>query len=271
MTESLITISLVGFLAGFVFSMPVAGPISILITSNALKGKFRYCYRAAIGSAFADFTYVFIAVLGLTGFYSYYKPAIPYILMAGSLFLLFLGYKIFNTRLKIEDISDDGLKNDKFRNKGGFTAGLMINFLNPTLFIGWLTSSFITISLVASLGFNIGGMDKVVSQNVKQIQEINDISDSSLTNTYLTDVSGEYKAEKSKPLDNYSFLLSGFYAFFLSIGSILWFYILSLILVKNRHRMNIKYLNKLINVLGLVLCGFGIYLAGRGIDLVFFR
>ncbi|MDO9512365.1 MAG: LysE family transporter [Bacteroidales bacterium] len=272
MTESLITISLVGFLAGFVFSMPVAGPISILITSNALKGKFRYCVRAAVGSAFADFTYVYIAVLGLTGFYSYYRPAIPYILMVGSIFLLFLGYKIFKTKLKIEDIRDEKINHDKYKNKGGFTSGLMLNFLNPTLFLGWLTSSFITISLVASLGFNMGGMDKVVSNNVKQINQINRTSDSSLSiATHQFDFLNNDLHAKKDTVKGYAFILSGFYAFFLSLGSVFWFYLLTKLLIKNRHRLNVNYLNKVISALGLVLCGFGIYLAGRGIDLVFFH
>ncbi|HAW59184.1 MAG TPA: hypothetical protein DCX03_09290, partial [Bacteroidales bacterium] len=69
MVSNFVTISIVGLLAGFVFSVPVAGPISILITSNALKGKFWYSLKAAIGASFADFFYVFISMLGLTHFY----------------------------------------------------------------------------------------------------------------------------------------------------------------------------------------------------------
>jgi threonine/homoserine/homoserine lactone efflux protein len=66
MIESIITISITGLLAGFIFSMPIAGPISILITSNALKGRLRYCKLVSLGASFADFTYVFIAVFGLS-------------------------------------------------------------------------------------------------------------------------------------------------------------------------------------------------------------
>ena len=101
MIESLITISLVGLLAGFILSMPIAGPISILITSNALKGRTRYCYLATIGASFADFFYVFIAVFGLTKLYTLYKPFIPYVLSVGALFLIFMGYKIFKTKIDI--------------------------------------------------------------------------------------------------------------------------------------------------------------------------
>ena len=91
-------------MAGVVFSMPISGPISILITSNALKGRLRYCNLATIGASFADFVYVFGAVFGLTNFYSLYKPVIPYVLLVGTLFFLFLGYKISKTNVDLEHI-----------------------------------------------------------------------------------------------------------------------------------------------------------------------
>jgi threonine/homoserine/homoserine lactone efflux protein len=106
MIESIITISIVGFLTGFIFSMPIAGPVSIMITSNALKGRQRYCNLFNIGASFADFIYVFIAVFGLTKLYTFYKPIIPYIFSFGALLLFFLGYRIFRTRIDIEHLED---------------------------------------------------------------------------------------------------------------------------------------------------------------------
>ena len=101
MTESLITISLVGLLAGFILSMPIAGPISILITSNALNNRKKYCILATIGASFADFFYVFIAVFGLTKLFTYYKPFIPYLLSAGAIFLLYIGLKFSEPKLTL--------------------------------------------------------------------------------------------------------------------------------------------------------------------------
>ena len=147
MSESLLTMSIVGFIVGFIFSMPIAGPISILITSKALKGEMKYCTLATIGASFADFIYVFIAVFGLTKLYSLYKPIIPYILLVGAVFLLYVGYKIIKTKLDLNQIDEKShlpLKMKKER--GGFWTGFMLNFLNPTLFFGWLTSSFFIIS-----------------------------------------------------------------------------------------------------------------------------
>ena len=94
MIESLFTVSIAGLVAGFIFSMPIAGPISILITSNAFHGRAKYCYQVTAGAAIADFIYVFVALFGLTKLYVLYKPAIPYVLIAGSFSLLYMGYKI---------------------------------------------------------------------------------------------------------------------------------------------------------------------------------
>jgi threonine/homoserine/homoserine lactone efflux protein len=271
MTESLITISVVGFIAGFIFSMPVAGPISILITSNALKGKSKYCYLAAVGSSFADFTYVFLAVLGLTEFYKYYQPVIPYILLVGSVFLFYVGYKIAKTNLKLESISNADQLNEKIKAKGGFWTGFLINFLNPTLFIGWLTSSFISISLVASLGFNMGGLDSSVTRNVNEINKINNEIDSSLVISTTLPVVSKAAVKVASPGKHYPIIVSSFYAFFLALGSILWFVMFTRFILKNRYRLNINLINKVINILGIILIFFSIYLAGRGIHIGFLR
>ena len=81
MTESFIIILLLGLFAGFFFSVPIAGPISILITSNALKNKFKHCLRIALGGAIVEVIYVFVALYGLTSLYSYYQKGIPIILI----------------------------------------------------------------------------------------------------------------------------------------------------------------------------------------------
>jgi len=176
MIESVITISIVGFLAGFIFAMPIAGPISILITSNALKGNIRFCYLVGLGASLVDFGFIFISVYGLTSLYSLYSPAIPYIFAAGAVFLLYQGYKIFITRIGIGNLEDIQNMEDRSyliqkiekREKGGFYTGFMVNLLNPTFFIGAITSSFFVISLTAALGFQTGGLATRMNQQMKE-------------------------------------------------------------------------------------------------------
>jgi threonine/homoserine/homoserine lactone efflux protein len=268
MIESIITISVAGILAGFIFSMPIAGPISILITSNALKGRLRYCLLVSVGSFIADFTYVFIAVFGLTKLYSFYKPAIPYIFAVGSLFFFYLGYRIIRTKLDLENLEDRSHLTEKIqkKGKGAFFTGFMINFLNPTLFIGMLTSSFFVISLIASLGLNTGGLAGKMDQNVKEISNIEgrkiEIS-KGLTGEkfdYFQKLkSKDHQQDKTIYPVYFHLLISICYAFCISLGSIIWLYLLSFMIVKFRHRINVIVISVFIKSLGIVLCLFGLF------------
>ena len=99
MLETFVTLSLVGFIVGFIFSVPVAGPISILVTSRALRGERHYATIAAIGAAIVDFLYCFIAVYGIKKLMGTYSSLMPYILLVGAGFVLFLGIKIYRTKV----------------------------------------------------------------------------------------------------------------------------------------------------------------------------
>ena len=98
MLESLITVILVGFSAGFIFSMPIAGPISIIITSNALKGNLKFCIRTALGASVIEFIYVLVAVLGLSALVTVYSDLIPYLLLVGSIFIFIVGIRIIKSK-----------------------------------------------------------------------------------------------------------------------------------------------------------------------------
>jgi hypothetical protein len=50
-----------------------------------------------------------------------------------------------------------------------------------------------------------------------------------------------------------------------------WFILFARFIIKHRHRLNIAFINKVIQILGFVLIGFAIYLAGRGIHIGFIR
>jgi threonine/homoserine/homoserine lactone efflux protein len=279
MTESIITISVAGLLAGIIFSMPIAGPISILITTNALKGRMPYCNRVNLGASFGTFTYVFFAVYGLTKLYPYYKPAVPYLFCFCCLFLLFLGLKIFRTKLDIEHIEDKSHITEKVKKigKGGFYTGCMINFLNPTLFIGWLTSTFLVISFVSSLGFNTGGLDIYVNESVKEISNLNSSATDDLKELSAGNNETDSNIEKNNTSkDNFKrfpkhfhLFISLLYAIFITAGSLAWFYFLVYIIGRFRKNINIKFLTLFVKGLGIVLCFFGIYFGYLASEMLF--
>jgi len=268
MTWSLLTISVIGFIAGFLFSMPIAGPISILVTSNALKGRLRYCNLMALGASLADFIYVFIAVYGITKLLTHYKGIIPYILGAGAFFVFFVGLKIIRTKFDIEHIDDDKLLSGKDgqKEKGAFYTGFMINFLNPTLFFGWLISSFIILSFASSLGFNTGGLNTMVYEDFNQIEKMEgNIMEKPKIPLYLqfdtlNILKNENLSQKPSKLPSNSHLYTSFfYAASLAAGSIIWFQLLTLILIKFRKKININVLNWIVRSLGIILCIFAVF------------
>jgi threonine/homoserine/homoserine lactone efflux protein len=276
MLESTITLSITGLLAGFIFSMPIAGPISLLITSNALKGRLRYCLLANIGASIADFIYIFIAVFGMARLYSLYKPAMPYLFAAGSVLFIFLGIKIIKSKLDLRNLGESNLIPEKIRNKerGAFYTGFMINFFNPTLFIGGLTSSFLMISFVASLGFHTGGLEVKMHQNAKEISSIN--LPEAGTSQDMKDIvrkfrkSGNAFNQEAEPAYSAGFHLaiSICYAFFLSLGSIMWYLMLTWLIVRFRQRMNVRLISLLINSLGVILCLLGAYFGYLALQLI---
>jgi threonine/homoserine/homoserine lactone efflux protein len=276
MVESIITISIVGFLTGFIFSMPIAGPVSIMITSNALKGRQRYCNLFNVGASFADFIYVFIAVFGLTKLYTFYKPIIPYIFSFGALLLFFLGYKIFRTKIDIEHLEDKIHISEKIQKKerGAFYTGFMINFLNPTLFIGWLTSSLLVISFIAALGFHTGGLAIKVDQNAKEIGNIEGKKIESRPDVALKKLD-EFQVLKIKDRQidqtifssRFHLVISICYALFIALGSIVWFYLLTFIIVRFRKRINIRIISAFVKSLGIFLCLTGCYFGYQAIKM----
>lgn len=278
MVESIVTMSIAGILAGFLFSMPVAGPVSILITSNALKGRLRYCNLVNLGASAADFIYVFIAVFGLTKLYGYYKPAIPYILPFGSALLLFLGYKIFRTKIDIEHLEDKSHLSEaiKKREKGAFYTGFMINILNPTIFIGWFTSSFLIVSFISSLGLHTGGLASNIDKNVAIISQIEgkklEIHENKvfkkLDNMQVRSEENQAKEQTAFP-PKFHLVISICYALSISLGSIIWFYLLAYLIVRYRKRINIKIISLTVKGMGLTLCIIGLYFGYLAVKMIF--
>ncbi|MGB7567633.1 MAG: LysE family transporter [Chitinivibrionales bacterium] len=276
MVESIVTISAVGLVVGIIFSMPIAGPVSILITSHGLRGQLRYCFTAALGASIIDFTVCFIAVHGFTRLIGIFAEGIPYILFCGSIFLFIVGWKIVKARFDFEhmDIKQTGLKRIlKKQEKSGFWTGLLLNASNPSLFIGWLTSSFIVISFVASLGLNVGGLDQMLGNNVGAINNMAKdratskemIHSIKTPKAFITPAKSLTKTnvDLERPSPVFGLLFSLAYAFCVAVGTIIWFVPFSYFLVRHRTKLRVDLISKMIHGLGIFLCGFALYLMVR--------
>ncbi len=272
--ESLITLSVIGFAAGFFFSVPVAGPVSIIITSHALKGDRHFALFTASGAALVDILYCFIAVFGFTQLFAWYQPYIPYALLIGAFFLFYIGFRVRRTNLDLDHFDEQNkvaLPARRFQRRGKFFTGLTINFLNPSLFFGWLTSSFFILSLAASLGLNVGGLDNVLSNNV---ESINDQSNQIMLNggdsssLMVQPAAPEHKKPQRLP-GKYQLLNSASYAMAVGVGSVVWFYLFSGFLIRHRKKLKIQIINKIIHGLGYALWVISVYLFYEAWKLLF--
>lgn len=253
-----------GFVAGFILSIPVAGPINILITSNALMGKLRYCLRVAIGSSVVEFFYVLIIVFGIVSLYEVYKPVVPYILIVGSVVLIIVGIRVMRTKFDITHVNLKEIVRDKIANKGGFITGILINLTNPSLFLGWLSSTFIIFSLASSLNLNTGGLDIIVKENLDTIKKLNSNhgSESKINPDIMERFNNNHNDNSLNP-----FVLSFIYAGSLSLGSLVWLNFYSRFVVKFRNKLKISLISWIIRILGLGLILIGAYLAFNSIKM----
>lgn len=270
MFESILTISITAFIAGIIFAMPIAGPVSIVIASNALNGRKQYSYQVAKGATVSDFLYIFIAIYGITKLYTWYKPLIPYLLLLGALFLMLIAVKILKTPVNLMQYEEPRQISGKVidKERGGFYTGFMINILNPTLFITVLISSFFVISLIASFGFSTGGLEQTLNNNVQEIGTIEGPDfDEKLESEVFNNLNGnrQPEAENVEYSRNFQILISVCYAFFIAVGGLVWFYFLTWILSKYRRLMNVKLLSSLIKLFGFCLVVLSFYFGYLGV------
>ncbi|GBD91294.1 leucine export protein LeuE [bacterium BMS3Abin04] len=271
MLESIITLAVVGFLAGVIFSIPVAGPVSIIIISKALEGKLRFCERTALGASIVEFFYVFIVVYGIAALISFYAPIIPYLLLIGALFVVYSSINIMRRKLDFKQFGSNKIVTDKMENSGGMRTGLILNLTNPALFIGWLVAAFITLSFVSSLGLNTGGLDVLLNENVNSVskltgsefKKLEDLEENNLRQENNKNITEEKSSAGSTIFLTFIFALS------VALGALIWLIQLARFMVKHRDKIRVGILNRIINGLGLVLFFIGGYLGFKAIQMFF--
>jgi threonine/homoserine/homoserine lactone efflux protein len=263
MLEIILTLFLVGAIAGIIYSLPIAGPISIIVVSRAFQGKERFCLRTALGAAIIESIYVFIVVYGIAALYELYQPILPYFLFTGAVFVFIIGLKIRKQKIDLKSLESKTIITDKYENRGGLRTGIAINLTNPTLLINWFIASFITLSFVSSIGLNIGGLDLILNQNIKSVSEITgqEFQQIENSNSLLENNLNKEPHEQVTPL-----IMSLSFALGVGIGVYFWLHILTKIIIKYRDKIKTSVLDKLIYGLGIMLIFIGIFLGYRAVN-----
>jgi threonine/homoserine/homoserine lactone efflux protein len=154
------TAAMIGFVAGFVGSMPVAGPISILVFGRGLQDRPRSGVYVALGGALAESAYAYLAFWGFGELFAEHRWIEPISLGAGAVILTSLGVRFALQRTPPEAL--DQPPEQAVGNKRSFFLGLTITALNPTLMATWLAA----VTLLRSFDFHDFGAGRALPFSV---------------------------------------------------------------------------------------------------------
>jgi len=149
---------LFGFLFGFIGSMPLAGPIAVLVFRHGLRQQSRAGLALAAGAALAESAYAFLAYWGMGALLVRF-PVMATV-SRGAAVLILLGLGVWFVLQKTSDVEP---KDRRVRARSSFALGLIITSLNPTFLATW--SAAVTVlhslqlvprSLVAAFPFALG-------------------------------------------------------------------------------------------------------------------
>jgi len=138
-------ILLSGFLLGFFTSIPVAGPISVLVVVLGMENRYRTAIGVAAGGALGEALYAFLAFWGFSRYLSRYPLMDEASRCVTAIILLTVGIFLIRKR----DPRSPKARNftEKGASRNGMLIGLGISLLNPTLILTWTAASSVFFSI----------------------------------------------------------------------------------------------------------------------------
>lgn len=128
--------ALVGFLFGFLGSVPVAGPMALLVIRLSLNHDARHARYLSFGGALAEGMYVLLAFWGLSTFLDRNPSVLPASRLVGAVLCLVLA--VFLLRYRPAPPLPEGAGAGPVRGrKRSFLGGFLITALNPTFLATW--------------------------------------------------------------------------------------------------------------------------------------
>ena len=140
------TATLVGFLFGFIGSMPISGPISLLVFHRGLHARYRDGLAIGLGGAIVEGIYCGLAIYGLTALlegFTFLEPVAK-----GMGILLVLGLGLYFMIAHQENREESPFAQRVASNwMGQFFLGFSVAALNPTLIFTWSMTAAMLYSL----------------------------------------------------------------------------------------------------------------------------
>lgn len=127
---------LVGFIFGFLGSIPVAGPLALLVLRLSLNHDARHARYLAAGGALAEGMYVLLAFWGLSAFLDRNPSVLPASRIIGAAICLVLGLVLLRYR-PAPPAPGNGPRGPVRGRKRSLLGGFLITALNPTFLATW--------------------------------------------------------------------------------------------------------------------------------------
>jgi threonine/homoserine/homoserine lactone efflux protein len=132
----MLTAVLLGFAMGFAGSIPLAGPVTMIVLGFGLQGRIREAYLVAIGSALPEALYGALALWGFGALLEEFSWAGPAARGITTLILLGVGCILMFRPPGSDEEKADTSKTVAAR-KRHLILGFSITALNPALIINW--------------------------------------------------------------------------------------------------------------------------------------
>jgi len=130
---------------GYIGSMPVAGPIALLVFGRGIENRPQNGLFLALGAAIAESVYAYLAFWGFSAFLTSYPWIETTARFGASVLLIALGVHFYRKR---QTVAEDAPPPSGVGNKRSFFLGFTITALNPTLIATWT----FTVTTVYSFG-----------------------------------------------------------------------------------------------------------------------
>lgn len=128
---------LAGFAFGFLGSMPVAGPIAVLVLRLGLNHDARHARLVAFGGALAESGYALLAFWGLSTVLDRYPMILPASKAVGAVVGLALGLVLLRYRSPQPKEPPPAQTGRRRGSKRSFFGGFLITALNPAFLVTW--------------------------------------------------------------------------------------------------------------------------------------
>jgi len=138
------------FLAIFLFSV-TPGPGVFALISNSLNNNIKTSYAMSFGMTISDIIYLILAFYGLVALTQNYANVFEFIRIAGGIYLIYLGYKIWTSKIDMNSMNRD-TKVKKSSYAISMMKGFLISASNPKVIIFYIAflPTFVDLSVLNS-------------------------------------------------------------------------------------------------------------------------